>query len=63
MPKAADEVCAAVGHFWINRLIWGRLKEISFNAACASCEYSPATGSWVLVDVRRDAALNEKEEV
>lgn len=63
MPKAADAVCAVVGHFWINRLIWGRLKEISFNAACASREYRPATGSWVVVDVRRDAALNKKEEV
>ncbi|MCI5112124.1 MAG: histidine phosphatase family protein [Marivita sp.] len=47
LPHAPDAISAVVGHFWINRLIWGRLHGLSFEAACASRAYRPATGFWV----------------
>lgn len=56
IPKSPGTLCAVVGHFWINRLIWGRLQGLSFSAACASRVYRPATGSWVAIDSPRVAA-------
>lgn len=50
MPKAPDALCAVIGHFWINRLIWGRLHGQSFETACACRDYRPATGSWVAIN-------------
>lgn len=41
--------CAIVGHFWINRLIHGRVRGLTFDAACRARDYRPATGSCVTV--------------
>ena len=51
VPANPDAVCAIVGHFWINRLLWGRLNGLCFEASCANRDYRPATGSWVMLDV------------
>ena len=56
IPATPDTLCAVVGHFWINRLIWGRLRGLSFDAACASREYRPETGSCVTLDGPRGSA-------
>ena len=39
---ASDVVC--VGHFWINRLIYGRCLGYAFDAACRDRTYRPDTG-------------------
>lgn len=36
---------ALVGHFWINRMIWGRTIGLDFEATCRSRAYRPQTGS------------------
>ncbi len=36
---------AVVGHFWINRMIWGQINGLDFEAACRSRFYRPETGS------------------
>lgn len=36
---------AVVGHFWINRMIWGRINGLDFEATCRSRFYRPQTGS------------------
>jgi probable phosphoglycerate mutase len=43
--------CALVGHFWINRLIYGRAQGLTFEAACRAREYRPTTGSCVAIDL------------
>lgn len=48
-------VGAVVGHFWINRLLWGRLSGLPFDAACCSRDYRPRTGSYVELDFQRDS--------
>ncbi|WP_050532722.1 histidine phosphatase family protein [Pseudaestuariivita atlantica] len=42
-----EEAGAVVGHFWINRLLWGRMNGLSFDAACKSRDYRPRTGSCI----------------
>lgn len=54
LPRDPASRCAIVGHFWINRLVWGRLQGLSFEAACASRAYRPATGSCLALDVQSD---------
>lgn len=41
---------AIVGHFWINRMLWGHLDGRSFEATCRSREYRPSTGSVLSLD-------------
>ena len=36
---------AVVGHFWINRMIWGRTNGMDFDKTCRSRVYRPQTGS------------------
>ncbi len=48
-----DAVGAVVGHFWINRLLWGRLNGLSFDEACKNRDYRPRTGSCVALKLRR----------
>jgi broad specificity phosphatase PhoE len=50
IPATSRTHCVLVGHFWINRLIWARLQGLSFGAACASRQYRPETGSWLILD-------------
>jgi probable phosphoglycerate mutase len=45
MPEETE--VAVVGHFWINRMIYGRATGLSFDSACRSRHYRPATGSVV----------------
>lgn len=42
-----DSPCsiAVVGHFWINRMIWGQINGLNFEATCRSRFYRPETGS------------------
>ena len=47
--QTEGNLCAVVGHFWINRLIWGRLHGLTFEAATATRAYRPETGSWVRI--------------
>ena len=42
-----DVNCALVGHYWINRLLMGRVSGLSFDEACRSPGYRPVTGSCV----------------
>lgn len=38
-----------VGHFWVNRMIWGRTTGLDFETTCRSRVYRPQTGSvWSL---------------
>lgn len=40
---------AVVGHFWINRMVWGRITGLDFESTCRSRDYRPLTGSvWTL---------------
>ena len=48
-----EDVGALVGHFWINRLVWGRLNGLSFDAACKNRDYRPRTGSCVALSLPR----------
>lgn len=64
--RRRDAVGAVVGHFWINRLLWGRLRGLSFEAACQSRDYRPRTGSCVALEIssksgseRSNASRNE----
>ena len=50
LNRAAGEEVAIVGHFWINRMIFGRVTGLDFDAACRSRDYRPVTGSAVTVD-------------
>lgn len=56
LPAGPASACAIVGHFWINRLLWGRLQGLSFEAACAGRDYRPRTGSCVVLS-RAEACL------
>ncbi len=38
---------AVVGHFWINRMIYGQVKGLDFDATCRARDYRPRTGSVV----------------
>lgn len=58
-----NEVGAVVGHFWINRLLWGRLNGLSFDAACKNREYRPRTGSCVALSLPRVPVPLQSEEV
>lgn len=42
-------VCVIIGHFWINRFVWGRLSGLEFNEACRSRDYRPKTGSIIQI--------------
>lgn len=48
-PKAT---AAVFGHFWINRMIWGRANGLSFEESCKTRAYRPKTGSCVLIAPR-----------
>ena len=63
IPTGHDTVAAVVGHFWINRLLWGRLQGLSFEAACASRDYRPTTGSCEVFEVPRLPAWTQREGV
>ena len=41
---------AAVGHYWINRMIFGRANGMSFEETCRYRAYRPSTGSVVSLD-------------
>lgn len=56
-----DATCAVVGHFWINRLIWGRAQGLGFDAACRARDYRPATGSCVPITLSPDATRSIPE--
>lgn len=58
-----DAVGAVVGHFWINRLLWGRLNGLSFDMACKNREYRPRTGSCVPFTASRMPVPLKSEEV
>ena len=62
LQSAPDAVCALFGHFWINRLLWGRLSGLSFEGACRSHDYRPRTGSCVGLDLSRDSTLHRTQE-
>ena len=51
LPDRPGVACAVVGHFWINRLLWGRLQGLGFDAACAAREYRPVTGSCTVIEL------------
>ncbi|MEZ5912474.1 MAG: hypothetical protein R3D84_09855 [Paracoccaceae bacterium] len=34
-----------VGHFWSNRLLFGHLSELDFEAACRNRDYRPKCGA------------------
>ena len=57
-----DAVSAVVGHFWINRLLWGRLNGLSFDEACKNRDYRPRTGSCVALTLPRMPARLKSEE-
>ena len=38
---------AVVGHFWLNRMIFGHMSHMNFDNACRSRSYRPETGSVV----------------
>lgn len=61
IPTVSVTVVAIVGHFWINRLIWGRLQGFSFEAACASRDYRPATGSCEVIVVPRVPVSSQRQ--
>lgn len=42
---------AVVGHFWINRMIFGHIAGRGFDGACRSHEYRPQTGSRITLDL------------
>lgn len=63
IPASPGTLCAVVGHFWINRLLWGRLRGLSFEAACASRDFRPATGSWAAIDSPPVAAPDNRRRV
>jgi probable phosphoglycerate mutase len=46
---------AIVGHFWINRMIAGRIRGLGFDETCRSRAYRPATGSVALMEWRSGA--------
>lgn len=54
---------AVVGHFWINRLLWGRLNGLSFEATCKSRDYRPRTGSCEVLQLPSLMARFKTEEV
>ncbi|MFK7944204.1 MAG: histidine phosphatase family protein [Paracoccaceae bacterium] len=58
-----ETVGAIVGHFWINRLLWGVLRGLSFEAACQSRDYRPCTGSCVVLQLPSSVAQPKTEEV
>ncbi|MGB0912157.1 MAG: histidine phosphatase family protein [Phaeobacter italicus] len=58
-----DAVGAVVGHFWINRLLWGRLNGLSFDAACKNRDYRPRTGSCVALTPSHIPVPLKSEEV
>ncbi|MEQ9039005.1 MAG: histidine phosphatase family protein [Silicimonas sp.] len=59
----SEAVGAIVGHFWINRLLWGVLGGLSFDAACRSRDYRPRTGSCVPLEFPHTVARPKTEEV
>ena len=44
-----DDEIAVVGHYWINRMIFGRIAGLDFETACRTRTYRPATGSSVVL--------------
>ena len=44
---------AVFGHFWINRLLFGRAGQLDFDKACRSRGYRPSTGSVCAFDCRK----------
>ena len=42
---------AVVGHYWINRMIFGRVSGLDFETACRSHRYRPRTGEIVSLAV------------
>lgn len=58
-----EPVGAVVGHFWINRLLWGVLGGLSFEAACRNRDYRPRTGSCMALTLPRTPARLKSEEV
>lgn len=42
---------AVVGHFWVNRMIYGRFSSMDFADTCRSRKYRPETGSIVELPV------------
>lgn len=40
---------AIFGHFWINRMIFGRVMALNFDAACASRDHRPETGAFATI--------------
>ncbi|WP_300585125.1 histidine phosphatase family protein [Marivita sp.] len=57
-----EPVGVVVGHFWINRLLWGRLGGMSFDAACRNRIYRPRTGSYIALELPPTASQREPKE-
>lgn len=57
LRRRPDAVCAVVGHFWINRLLWGRAWGLAFEEACRNRDYRPQTGSCVVLSLADRAAV------
>ena len=51
-----DTAIAVIGHFWVNRLIWGRVMGLDFDAACRAKSYRPQTGTVMPLTVCRAVA-------
>ena len=63
LTNRREAVGAVVGHFWINRLLWGRLNGLSFDAACKDRTYRPRTGSCVAFTLPRTPVPLKSEGV
>lgn len=60
-PDLSGAEIAVVGHFWINRMLYGRARGLDFETACRTREYRPGTGSVTTVEVALSGLVAARE--
>lgn len=49
LQESPETTVAVFGHFWINRMIWGRAHGLTFEESCKTRAYRPKTGSCTVI--------------